>query len=195
MPPEMPEMTDLRYNGSCIRCHMVHEAQYHRQRKAGTFTARSLWLYPLPDNVGIKLDAKLGNLINEIVADSFAAKAGLQPGDRIRSANGSRIVTVSDLQFLLNGLEAKSKLTVNVERDGKPVDIRAGTGRRLAADRSVMAQERSLDDLATIGVHAIPAGVAGRREDQARHRGGEFRFSRCPGIRRTPKRRACARTT
>ena len=121
VPTDLPELTDLRYNGSCVRCHMVHETQYHRQRKAGTFTPRSLWLYPLPDNVGIKLDAKLGNIVREIKPDSFAAKAGMQAGDRIRSANGSRVVTVADLQFVLNGLEAKSQLTLQAERDGKPV--------------------------------------------------------------------------
>ena len=32
VPTDLPELADLRYNGSCVRCHMVHETQYLRQQ-------------------------------------------------------------------------------------------------------------------------------------------------------------------
>ena len=118
-PADLPELQALGYGGSCVRCHMVNEALLARKRKEGKPDA--LWLYPLPDNVGIQLDPKEGNLVRGILADSFAGKAELQAGDRIRTANGTRVLTMADLQFVLNGLEARSKLALEIERDGKPL--------------------------------------------------------------------------
>lgn len=120
-PADLPGLTALNYGGSCVRCHMVHEAQYAQQRKAGVLQQESLWLYPLPDNLGMQLDMKLGNVIKEVMPGSFADKAGLQAGDHIRSANGTRVLTIADLQFVLNSLEGSSKLAVEVERDGNPL--------------------------------------------------------------------------
>src|SRR5262249_22615549 len=87
------------------------------------FQPESLWLYPLPDNLGVQLDPKLGNMIKEVTLGSFADKAGLQTGDQIRSANGTRVLTIADLQFVLNSLEGNSKLALEVERDGKPLSV------------------------------------------------------------------------
>jgi hypothetical protein len=119
VPADLPGLHALGHGGSCVRCHMVHEALYNQKQKDGTFGPSALWLYPLPDNVGLKLDPKLGNVVREVVADSFADTAGMKPGDRLRSANGTRVITIADLQFVLNGLDATSKLTLDLERDGR----------------------------------------------------------------------------
>ena len=51
----------------------------------------------------------------------LAKLPGLQVGDQLHSANGSRVLTIADLQFVLNGLDSKSKLVLDADRDGQPV--------------------------------------------------------------------------
>jgi serine protease Do len=118
-PRDIPAFNRL-YGGSCGRCHMLNEAKWEQQRADSTMKPGPFFLYPLPDNVGIKLDLTECNRIKEIVKDSFAAKAGLQPNDKVLFANGTRVLTTADLQFVLNGLEPESQLTLEVERAGKP---------------------------------------------------------------------------
>jgi serine protease Do len=122
LPEDMPGMRDLGYAGTCVRCHMVHEAKIQEQRKEKDGVKRgAFWFWPLPDNVGLKLDPKKGNLVQEVIPESFAAKAGLQKGDTLRSANGARVLTIADLEFVLNGLGSPSELTIEAERDGETV--------------------------------------------------------------------------
>ncbi|OAI49617.1 hypothetical protein AYO44_06330 [Planctomycetaceae bacterium SCGC AG-212-F19] len=117
-PGDLPGIRALNYGGSCIRCHMVNEAFLAQKRKEGKL---DVWFYPPPDNIGLQLDKIEGDLVRAVTPESLADNAGLKAGDRIRHANGSRVLTHADLQFVLNGLENKSKLTLEVERDGKPV--------------------------------------------------------------------------
>src|SRR5262249_7069961 len=82
----------------------------------------AFYLYPLPENIGITLDLTKGNRIKEVARDSFADKAGLKRDDIIRFANGTRILTTADMQYVLNPLlEPESKVTLEAERDGQPI--------------------------------------------------------------------------
>jgi hypothetical protein len=121
-PEEIPAMPGYAKN-SCIECHMVQtglNAQIHQDKK---FSRDSLWVYPPPDNLGIKLDNKLGNVIREIVPDSFAARADLKAGDTILRVNDGIVFSEADVRFILNKVEAKSKLTVEVQREGRLVSV------------------------------------------------------------------------
>jgi hypothetical protein len=119
-PDDIPAYRKL-YSNSCCRCHMLNEAKWEQQRMDGTMKPGPFFLYPLPDNIGIKLDLTKGNQIKEIARGSFAEKGGLKSNDTIRFANGTRILTCADLQHVLNRLEPESKLTVEVERAGQRV--------------------------------------------------------------------------
>jgi serine protease Do len=120
LPSDIPAYRKL-YGNTCGRCHMLNEAKWEQQRLDGTMKQGPFFLYPVPDNIGIKLDIIKGNVIKEIVKGSFADKGGLKPSDTIRTANGKRVLTIADLQYVLNKLDSESKLTVAAERDGKPV--------------------------------------------------------------------------
>ncbi len=122
-PGDIPALHTLGYGGSCVRCHMVHEAEMAQRRKEGKFKPGDFWLYPLPENVGITLDRFKGDVVKEVQPDSFAARAGLKVGDLLRCGNGTRLLTRADLQFVLNGLEAKSTLNLVVERDGEEMPL------------------------------------------------------------------------
>jgi S1-C subfamily serine protease len=118
-PEEIPAMPAYAKN-SCIECHMVQTGLNAQIHKDNRFGRDSLWVYPPSDNIGIKLDHKRGNVVREVVADSFAAKAGLKPGDVIVKVNDGLVLSAADFRFILNKIEATSKLPIEVEREGKP---------------------------------------------------------------------------
>jgi len=119
-PEDIPALPAYAKN-TCIECHMVQTGRNAQVLQDGAFKRDTFWAYPPPDNIGIKLDHKRGPVIAEVVPGSFAAAAGLQAGDTVLRANGARVLSDADFRFLLNKLEARSQLTIEAERDGKPV--------------------------------------------------------------------------
>jgi len=107
------EMTGLpnkdKYRGpttrsNCIHCHNIHDALNFAAVKDGTFSIESLYRYPLPDNVGLSIDARDGLRVAKVLADSPAAKAGFKPGERITHINGQVMASIADMQWALNPL-------------------------------------------------------------------------------------------
>lgn len=72
---------------------------------------------------GFKLPDSRGALVNQMVPDSSAAKAGIEVGDVIRSVNGTEIATSSELPPLIGALPPGSKVRLGILRDGKPRQI------------------------------------------------------------------------
>jgi hypothetical protein len=102
---------------NCIHCHMVHDAQHFQAQETGTFTRDQLWKFPLPDNVGLKIDPDSGVRVEEVVAGSPAEKAGLSSGDEVVRMNGQRITSIADMQWVLHGLPHEDA-SLDVEVDG-----------------------------------------------------------------------------
>jgi len=74
---------------------------------------------------GLGLDTPRGAVVTRIHRDSSAGAAGLNPGDVIVAANGQRIDN-SDALRNFQGLQpVDSRVTLDVIRDGKPLQIRA----------------------------------------------------------------------
>src|SRR5262249_13948007 len=59
-PEEIPAMPAYA-KSSCIECHMVQTGLNAQVHKDNQFGRDSLWVYPPPDNIGIKFDHKRGN--------------------------------------------------------------------------------------------------------------------------------------
>lgn len=72
---------------------------------------------------GLGLPDTRGALINDVLADSAAEKAGLEPGDVIRTVNGAAIATFADLPPRIGAIAPGSKVTLGILRDGKPRDV------------------------------------------------------------------------
>ena len=66
---------------------------------------------------------ELGTYIYSLTADSTAALAGLQPGDRIVSVNGTEISSYDDLKALLETVSVGDELTFVVSRSGQTLEI------------------------------------------------------------------------
>lgn len=90
-------------NQDCLHCHQVVEMLRQPVIDAGTFNAeRDLGIWPLPENVGLKLDRDHGLRITEIEQDNPAAVAGLQAGDVLAAAGGRRLFGQADFRGVLH---------------------------------------------------------------------------------------------
>src|SRR5690606_28627051 len=107
---EMPGLPNKdKYRGpttrsNCIHCHNIHDAQNFAAKEAGTFSIESLYRYPLPDNMGLSIDARDGLRIAKVLPDSPAAKGGLKAGEQITHINGQVMTSIADMQWALNPL-------------------------------------------------------------------------------------------
>ena len=72
---------------------------------------------------GFKLPDSRGALVNQMVPDSAAAKAGIEVGDVIRAVNGTEINTSSELPPMIGAMPPGSKVRMSILRDGKPREI------------------------------------------------------------------------
>src|SRR5207249_6663809 len=73
-----------RQTSSCIHCHHVYDFRRETLQAAGQWRLDELWVYPLPENVGMMLDVNQGDRLQRVVADSPAARLGLAAGDRLQ---------------------------------------------------------------------------------------------------------------
>jgi serine protease Do len=64
-----------------------------------------------------------GALVNDVVANSPAAKAGIMQGDVITSFDGNTVKDVRQLQRLVAETPVGKKVPVELYRDGKPVKV------------------------------------------------------------------------
>lgn len=103
----------------CIHCHNVNEFRRADLKAAGTWDRNSVWVYPLPENVGIMLDVDAGDRVKAVSAESPAARLGLKPGDRLAKLNGFAVASFGDAQFALHKAPAQGTIPVSWVRDGK----------------------------------------------------------------------------
>ncbi len=74
---------------------------------------------------GLGLGETRGALITRVLAGSAAAAAGLKPGDVVVSANGQRVDSAEALHNVEGLAAVGSPMTLDVRREGKPLQIKA----------------------------------------------------------------------
>ena len=84
-------------------------------------------------------------IINELIADKPAEKAGLEKGDEVFSINGERIYKWSDLSEIINSLP-DSQIEMQILRDGEMLDFSLGTTHYL------IPGENGMDTIGVIGI-------------------------------------------
>lgn len=105
---------------------------FHTQpvwKRAATVVAGPLFNFLLTIAVFTVLFSAYGRYVMEptvaeVRAESPAAKAGILPGDRFVSVDGSPVETFSDVQRLVSG-RAGDSIAFVMRRDGKEVDVTA----------------------------------------------------------------------
>lgn len=103
----------------CIHCHNVKEFRRADEKKAGIWNRDSLWVYPLPENIGITLDVDLGNRVKVVAKDSAAAKAGLAVGDYITRISETNVASFADASYGLHKSPAAGEIPIRWTREGK----------------------------------------------------------------------------
>jgi hypothetical protein len=107
---------------ACIHCHQVYDFRRADLKAAKKWTLDEVWVYPLPENVGLTLDPQRGDRVKEVREKSAAAKAGLCAGDTLRALNGVPVASFADAQHALHLAPASGRVAVSWERDGKESD-------------------------------------------------------------------------
>jgi hypothetical protein len=106
----------------CIHCHNINEFRRAESKAAGTWNRESLWVYPLPDNLGIKLDIHEGDRVSELVKDSAAEQTGLRVGDRIVSLNGHTVDSFADATYALHKAPKSGTIPIRWQRGDRELD-------------------------------------------------------------------------
>jgi hypothetical protein len=116
--PERYAAATTREN--CIHCHNIHDAENQAAFDAGEFTRDRFWRYPLPDQIGLIIDPESGVDVKEVVEDSAASQAGIAAGETVTHINGQAIVSIADMQWVLDDLpNTDTEVNVTVSDSGE----------------------------------------------------------------------------
>jgi hypothetical protein len=90
-------------NSECLRCHQL--AQVERQPAIDARMLdkqRDLDVWPLLENIGLKVDPANGLIVRTVIPGRPAARAGILPGDALACAGGRRLFEQTDLRGVLH---------------------------------------------------------------------------------------------
>jgi len=108
-----------RFKGGCIHCHNVNEFRRADEKQQGLWTRDSVWVYPLPENIGLTLDLDVGNKVKAVAKDSAADKIGVKAGDFLKKLNGNPVASFADATYSLHKSPIKGEIPIVWTHDGK----------------------------------------------------------------------------
>jgi serine protease Do len=162
----------LNYSGevvkSCIHCHQIGDARRdYYWNNSQAVPEDLLFPYPHPKAIGLVLDPDKKAVIKNIIEGSPAAAAGLELGDEISHMQGQPLLSMADVQWVLQHIPADGGvLNLNVLRDGESTTktIALAKGWRRADDISWRVSSWGLRRIATGGMRLNELDAASRRE-------------------------------
>ncbi len=117
-PEKIPHMAKTH----CIHCHQVHDGILRSKWLQKELTAADLWVYPLPENIGLRMDAADCVMVNKVTPGSPAAQGGIEAGDRLLSIHSLSLLSQADIQWALHNAPVETKLKVKLERAGQAIE-------------------------------------------------------------------------
>lgn len=113
-------MSYKQMRGNCLHCHNVEEFERISVWKGGgRVPDRLIWPYPMPSAIGLELDPQAVTRVRTVEAGSPAAHAGLEPGDLLRALDGQPLLSLADVQWVLQNAADEATLPVELERSGE----------------------------------------------------------------------------
>jgi hypothetical protein len=106
---------------SCVRCHQVYDLRRRSLQEAKKWTLDEVWVYPLPENLGLTLDIDEADRVVRVAPGSTAHKAGLRANDRLLSIAGRPVASFADVQYALHRAPSSGTLRVVLERGARDV--------------------------------------------------------------------------
>jgi hypothetical protein len=148
--------TEGKVAQSCIHCHQIGDAQrqLHRQRGA-PMPEQVLFSYPHPKYLGLVLDPKEKATVLSVESKSVAAEAGLEKGDVIRTLDGQPLLSMADVQWVLQQASPDgASLKAQVQRGDrtKELTLTLPKGWRQREDVSWRSSSWGLRRMATGGM-------------------------------------------
>ena len=140
-PTDTPTMKAMmaRRKNSCIHCHDVKVAQLRHLRDQGKLDRDMVFSYPTPSRLGIHLDPEMQDRVRRVDAKSPAEAVGIRAGDLIRTIDGQRVLTLSDMTRVLELAPKKTgAVKFGIERGKKTISttVRLANGWRTSKDPS-----------------------------------------------------------
>ena len=112
-----------------------------------------------------KLESPEGALVSNVERGGAADKAGIKSGDVIRKLNGQSIVASGDLPAMLSVASPGDKVTLDVWRDGKIVQLGARLGDASEKPRRAQQEVAAADDTGSkLGLLLRPLQPIERRQ-------------------------------
>ena len=119
----------LDYEGnvvkSCIHCHQIGDAlrEYHRAEN-GKLSESLLYPYPHPKCIGLIMDPKECATVLRVEESSAAQLAGLKTADRIELLAGQRVLSLADIQWVLNKIpNSGGQVAVSLVRGNETMNL------------------------------------------------------------------------
>jgi S1-C subfamily serine protease len=107
-----------------MHCHQVNEAFYKAEKKKKKeFSLAKVRYLPLAEDIGVTISIDKGNVIDKVVKDSAAAKAGLRAGDTLRQVRGTPILSQGDLMWTLKYGPSAGPLPLTFQRGTETLDV------------------------------------------------------------------------
>lgn len=140
---------------SCIHCHQIGDAIKEESRKKGPMPSEVLFPYPHPKTIGLIMNPNTCGKITEVTKGSSAEKAGFEKGDEILNLNGQPILSIADIQWVLQSTSPSGgqvKADVLRGKEKKTLTIKLEKDWRLQEDISWRASSWGLRRMATGGM-------------------------------------------
>ena len=123
--PELKGKPNIRMadgsRGGCVHCHQAHDGEVWSLRAARQPLPDALiWPYPMPGRLGLVLDPKERATVKTVDPGSPAEKGGFKPGDSITKFGGQPILSIADVQWVLQIAKEPATIEAEVDRGGKP---------------------------------------------------------------------------
>lgn len=110
--------------GGCVHCHNAHDTTAWSLRNGRQpIPDRVLFMWPMPDVVGLAMDPAERATVASVTAGSPGEKSGFKAGDRILRFEGQPILSIADLQWVLQVAKDSGALKAEVEREGKKSEV------------------------------------------------------------------------
>ncbi len=114
---------------------------------------------------GLGLKEPKGALVASVVADSPAAKAGVQTGDVIIGYNGKQVTRMRDLPLMVAETKANTRVDVKVWRKGKEHTLTT-TIARMPKEQTVAASDHQAVEGGKLGLALAPVTPEARQQYQ-----------------------------
>jgi serine protease Do len=109
---------------SCIHCHKMYDALRDVDRAQGKpvtdFLVRP---YPMPDVIGLSMDVNERARIKNVLPTSIAERAGFRANDDIIAMDGQPIISIADVQWVLQHAPEPSQVKAVVMRNSQKINL------------------------------------------------------------------------